>query len=117
MAFIDKYELEHLKNEAENLVLAELGRQLEAYTDPICLCNECVLDMAAMVLNTVKPVYRVSLLGSLYAATAMDEAAYATSIQEAVSSAIEKVRENPSHDVNSETGAEAEAETEEADEA
>jgi len=100
MAFIEQYDFEHLKNEAENLVLAELGRQLEAYSGPICLCNECVLDMAAMVLNTVKPVYRVSLLGSLYAATAMDEETYASSIQEAVSGAIEKVRENPSHDVD-----------------
>jgi len=108
MAFIEQYDFEHLKNEAENLVLTELGRQLENYPDPICLCNECVLDMAAMVLNTVKPVYRVSLLGSLYAATAMDEEAYATSIQEAVSSAIEKVRENPGHDLT-ESSAEEEA--------
>jgi len=99
MAFIEQYDFEHLKNEAENLVLTELGRQLEEFSDPICLCNECVLDMAAMALNTVKPVYRVSLLGSLYAATAMDEETYATSVQEAVSNAIEKVRENPSHDI------------------
>ena len=110
MAFIDQYDLEHLKNEAENLVLTELGRQLEAYADPICLCNECVLDMATMALNSVKPVYRVSLLGSLYAATAMDEETYAKSIQEAVSIAIGKVRENPSHDVKPEAEAEEAAE-------
>ena len=106
---MEQYDFEHLKNEAENLVLTELGLQLETYSDPICLCNECVLDMAAMVLNTVKPVYRVSLLGTLYAATAMDEEAYAASIQEAVSSAIEKVRENPSHDVEAAAEADDEA--------
>ena len=99
MAFIEQYDFEHLKNEAENLVLTELGRQLENFSDPICLCNECVLDMAAMALNTVKPVYRVSLLGSLYAATAMDEETYAANIQSAVSNAIEKVRENPGHEL------------------
>ena len=118
MAFIDRYDFEHLKNEAETLALTELGRQLEAYEEPICLCNECVLDMAAAILNTVKPLYRVSLLGSLYTATAMDEESYAKSIQEAVANAIEKVRENPSHDLEPKAKAEPEVEPEaEADEA
>jgi len=100
MAFIDQYDFEYLKNDAEIMVLQELGRQLEAYpSSAICLCNECVLDIAAVALNMVKPLYRVSLLGALYTATAMDQTAYAQSIQKAVSNAIEKVRENPSHDI------------------
>ena len=99
MAFIENYDFELLKNEAENLVLKELDRQLENYSAPICLCNECVMDMAAMTLNAVRPLYRVSLLGSLYTANAMDEKDYASSIREAVFNAIEKVRNNPSHDV------------------
>ena len=99
MAFIDEYDFEYLKNEAEYLVINELGRQLEDFTEPLCKCNDCVLDMAAMALNTVTPIYRVSLLGTLYAATAMDEQKYATGIREAVFNAIEKVRTNPSHDV------------------
>ncbi|MCL2070050.1 MAG: late competence development ComFB family protein [Treponema sp.] len=98
MAFIDDYDFEHLKNEAENLVLKDLGRQLEAFPEPLCKCNDCVLDMAAMALNTVKPLYRVSLLGSLYTASAMDQKAYGSSVREAVFGAIEKVRKNPSHD-------------------
>jgi competence protein ComFB len=98
MAFIDAYDLEHLANEAERLVLEELGRQLESCQGEICLCNDCVVDMAAMALNTVKPLYRYSLLGTLWASSAMDDEAYAKSVQEAVSSAIEKVRANPSHD-------------------
>jgi competence protein ComFB len=98
MAFIDNYDFEHLANEAETLVLHELGRQLESYPGAICRCNECVVDMAAMALNSVKPLYRFSLLGSLYAAQAMNEKTYADSVQEAVSAAIEKIRANPSHD-------------------
>jgi competence protein ComFB len=98
MAFIDSYNLEHLANEAEHLVHEELGRQLESYQGEICLCNDCVVDMAAMALNTVKPLYRYSLLGTLWASSAMTDEDYAASIQEAVSNAIEKVRENPSHD-------------------
>jgi competence protein ComFB len=98
MAFIDTYDFDLLKNEAETLVLHELERQLESYRGEICRCNECVVDMAAIALNMVKPLYRFSLLGSLYAAQAMNEKAYAGSVQKAVSAAIAKVRENPSHD-------------------
>jgi competence protein ComFB len=98
MAFSDNYDFELLKNEAEKLVLDELGRQLESYNGKICVCNECVVDMAAMALNAVKPYYRFSLLGTLYAAHAMSEESYAAGVREAVSNAIEKVRENPAHD-------------------
>ena len=98
MAFTDEYDFEHLKNEAEKLVISELERQLESFTEEVCRCNDCVLDMTAIALNSVKPIYMVSLLGSLYAATAMDEQAYATTIREAVFKAIEKVRKNPSHE-------------------
>jgi competence protein ComFB len=98
MAFIDNYDFELLENEAEKLVQVELGRQLEAWPETICTCNECVLDMAAMALNTVKPLYRVSLLGSIYASRAMDEKEYSTSLREAVFKAIERVRKYPSHE-------------------
>ncbi|MDR0760391.1 MAG: late competence development ComFB family protein [Treponema sp.] len=98
MALIDTYDFELLKNEAENLVLAELDRQLEAFEEKICTCNDCIVDMAAIALNAVKPYYRFSLLGTLYAAQAMNEESYANSIKEAVSNAIEQVRKNPSHD-------------------
>ena len=97
MAFKDEYEFENLKNEAENLIIKDLERQLESFPEPICRCNECILDMAAIALNTVKPLYRVSLLGSLYTASAMEQKVYATSVREAVFKAIEKVRKNPSH--------------------
>jgi competence protein ComFB len=102
MAFIDTYDFTLLENEAEKLVQAELGRQLEAHAEPVCTCNECVLDMAAMALNSVKPLYRVSLLGTIYASRAMDEKEYATSLREAVFNAVEKVRKNPAHDPASE---------------
>jgi len=99
MAFIDEFNFELLKNEAENLVVNELGRQLETYPENICRCNDCITDMAAMALNMVKPLYRVSLLGTLYTARAMDEKEYATAVREAVFTAVERVRKNPSHEV------------------
>jgi len=98
MAFKDTYNFELLKNEAELLVLNELEAQLEAYGSELCRCNECIVDMAAIALNSIKPLYRFSLLGTLYAAQAMNEQSYAESVKEAVSQAITKVRFNPSHD-------------------
>ncbi|MDR3130581.1 MAG: late competence development ComFB family protein [Treponema sp.] len=97
MALTGKYNFELLKNEAEEMVFSELERQIEAFEGEICTCNDCVVDMAAMALNKVKPCYRFSLLGTLYATQAVNEESYALSIREAVSNAIEKVRTNPSH--------------------
>ena len=98
MAFLDKYDFFLLKNEAENLVFKEMELQLQSEKDEMCLCNECVVDIAAMALNSVKPLYRFSLLGTLYASAAMTEQAYAQSVKREVTNAIKKVKENPAHD-------------------
>jgi competence protein ComFB len=99
MAFIDEYDFAGvLKNEAENLVIAELEKQLEAYPETICRCQDCVIDLAAVALNNVKPLYRVSLLGIQYASHAMEEPDFANLVRNAVHRAVEKVRKNPSHD-------------------
>ncbi|MDR2305543.1 MAG: late competence development ComFB family protein [Treponema sp.] len=98
MAFRDEYEFDLLKNEAENMVLTELEEQLASYPGVICRCNECVVDMAAISLNSIKPLYRFSLLGTLYAVQTINEEDYRKGIEEAVFRAIEKVRRNPAHD-------------------
>ena len=98
MAFMDTYDFDLLKNEAERLVIYELEKQLAKESGGICLCNECVVDMAAIALNSVKPLYRFSLLGTLYASRAITEMDYAASIQQEVARAIVKVKKNPSHD-------------------
>ena len=98
MAFTDTYNFDLLKNEAEKLVLHELELQLSALGPEVCRCEECVIDMAAIALNGVKPLYYFSLLGTQYAAQAMNEQAYADSVQQAVAQAIVKVSKNPAHD-------------------
>jgi len=98
MALADSYNFELLKNEAEQLVLNELEKQLATQPPELCRCNECIVDMAAIALNTVKPLYRFSLLGTQYAAQAMNEQTYAESVRQAVSQAIAKVKANPAHD-------------------
>jgi len=97
MSFLNEYNFDLLKNEAEVLVIREMEKQLSKTTD-MCLCNECVVDIAAIALNAVKPLYRFSLLGTLYAAQAITEKSYADSIQNAVAEAIQKVKTNPAHD-------------------
>jgi len=98
MSFIDEYDFNLLKNEAEFMVIKEIENQLSSDAIEVCKCNECVVDMAAIALNTVKPLYRFSLLGTLYASQAMTEQSYANSVKEAVAMAINKVKNNPAHD-------------------
>jgi competence protein ComFB len=98
MDFRDTYDFGVLVNEAERMVIDELERRLTELNDPdICVCEDCVLDMAAFALNTLKPVYRVSLLGTMYA-HAMDNGEYAAEVEKAVKAGIAKVHANPSHD-------------------
>ena len=99
MPFTRSYTFDLLVNEAERLVIAELERQLDKEKpDSVCLCNDCILDMAAYALNLVKPLYRVSLLGSLYTQRAMEWDTYSDSIRFVVAQSIEKISKNPSHD-------------------
>lgn len=96
MAFADTYDFENLVNEAERMVIQELEAQLRNAVG-VCTCQDCVLDMAAFALNNVKPVYRVSLLGSVYARSGANPQ-YAQGITRAVKDAISRVKANPSHD-------------------
>jgi len=98
MAFIDDYDFNLLKNEAEIIVIREIEQQLKSGHEGMCRCNDCIVDIAAISLNTVKPLYRFSILGTLYASQAMTEQSYADSVKRAVSDAIKKVKKNPAHD-------------------
>jgi competence protein ComFB len=96
MAFADTYDFENLVNEAERMVIEELESQLRNAVG-VCTCQDCVLDMAAFALNNVKPVYRVSLMGRVYAQSGGNPQ-YAQGVTRAVRDAISRVKANPSHD-------------------
>jgi competence protein ComFB len=96
MVFKDQYNFESLVNEAEELVVAEISRQLPEYPD-LCTCSECILDVAAYALNRVRPRYRVSLLDTVYVHS-RERIAYLREIRRAVADGILKVRTNPPHD-------------------
>ena len=97
MGFKEDYELDFLENEAENLVFEELENQLkEEWAEDVCKCQDCVLDMAALALNSVKPFYRVSLLGKVYAGR-LNDSGYGDEVKKAVNEAIVKISVNPAH--------------------
>ena len=88
MALTDRYNFEDLVNEAERIVLEELERQLDARGNRD-LAEDQILDMAAYALNNVSPLYRVNLLGRLYAQNAPAE--YRDDVAKAVGEAIDRV--------------------------
>ncbi|MDU1412129.1 MAG: late competence development ComFB family protein [Clostridium sp.] len=85
------------KNFAEDQVLAILKRTLKDYPD-ICTCEKCLDDMAALVLNSVKPKYVVSETGKIYT-SALNEVNKQEEIfiLSQVIQAIETVSKNPRH--------------------
>lgn len=94
MAFRDRYDFSLLVNEKERYVVEELERQLKARPE-VCRCQECVLDMVAYALNHSMPVYRVTLLGAVYARAEDDDTRL--ELEHAVETAVERVYTNPSH--------------------
>lgn len=89
MSLADRYNFEDLVNEAERLVLDELERQLADHGVEDELNEDTILDMAAFALNQVAPLYRVNLLGRLYAQNVPEE--YRSEIAAAVDTAIRKI--------------------------
>jgi competence protein ComFB len=96
MEFKDRYDFDSLVNEAEEMVVAEIAKQITDHPD-LCTCSECILDVAAYALNRVRPRYRVSLLDSVYV-DAGERDAYMMEIRRAVRDGIRKVIANPPHD-------------------
>jgi competence protein ComFB len=91
------YDLTILVNDTERMVLEELGRRLDAAEEEgVCACQDCVVDMAALALNTLKPHYHASLLGTMYA-HAVEESDFAEEVRKAVDASIAKVKANPAH--------------------
>lgn len=83
------FSFDDLANEAERLVIDELGRRLEEAGMVEQVGEETVLDLAAYALNKVPPMYRANLLGRLYATSLEEE--HARAIREAVDEALERI--------------------------
>jgi len=99
VTFKDEYDFDLLENQIENIVIKELEKQLALSENrDVCKCRDCVIDMAALALNHLKPAYRssLSMKGYLYKQNlhaGNKDQAYARVIKDA----ILKIAENPSH--------------------
>lgn len=98
MGIRENYNFEFLVNEAEQIVLEELEKELQSeWAGDICKCQDCVLDMAAYALNNISPKYRVSLMGTLYAHN-LKNTEYSKEVNKTVVESIKKIAKNPAHE-------------------
>jgi len=88
------YSFDYLKNEAEELVKAALGNEME-HDSEICDCQDCILDIVGLALNNIRSLYKTSLKGTLY--TTVPDEKYLESLNRSVKLAIKKIKANPSH--------------------
>ncbi len=88
-----RYQFDELKNIAEDLVIAEMDRQFTQNNLYTSLNQDAVLDIAALTLNLLKPLYRANLLGRVYKSAFEQE--YHKEVAQAVTSSIKKILENP----------------------
>jgi competence protein ComFB len=93
MAIRDDYHWEDLKNIAEDLVIDQIETQLETNHPDIPITEDLVMDIAAYALNLIKPMYRVNLLGRMYA-PAFSEMHH-NEVVDAVEKAISKIVAHP----------------------
>ena len=57
----DYFETQELENLTEELVFEELYTYTKLHQEEFCTCAKCLMDIAALVLNTVPPLYSASI--------------------------------------------------------
>ena len=95
MSFKKKYPVQSLINENEDDVFIILDKILGEGKD-ICLCPDCVLDMAAIALNNLAPRYRVLLIRPVHRDSDLTKARL-QKVEEVVRRAVEVVKKKPHH--------------------
>ena len=92
MPILKDYDLDSLENVNEKKV----WNFLEEYINKdhsVCRCRDCMLDIAAIALNTLKPAYNVSVIHANKKATG----ATPDEVEKAVKKAIKIVTKTPHH--------------------
>ena len=87
----------HLKNYLEEHVLEKIPVILKDTN--VCLCEQCVLDIAAMTLNQMPAKYFVSEKGELFSRLNSLEQQYEIDIDAAIINAAAHVKKNPKHEM------------------
>lgn len=92
MALLDYHDLEELHNANEELVWAAIERLLNDNLG-FCRCRDCVLDAAALALNSLPPRYQVFAFHNNAPQTGEPGA----DVVSAVTTALKKVKRRPHH--------------------
>jgi competence protein ComFB len=96
MALKDSYDFDLIVNIMKDIVIAELEKQLQyPEASKICKCQECILDITAIALNQVKPMYgsQNSFKGAMYKNQISEKSG--AEVAKAVKKAIYKVVNHP----------------------
>ena len=87
--------IQEITNEHLGPVTQMMHRYLQEGRLP-CTCRECLLDIAAISLNTMKPRYTVSFVKDLFETDA-DRRRYQEELRHAMNVACARVRAHPHH--------------------
>jgi len=85
-----------LVNSMEVVVL-EKAKDTIQYDTEVCKCEKCFYDICAIVLNSIKPKYSTTNVGTLYVRASNLEMAEAVQMSVEVAKAIELVKKRPAH--------------------
>jgi competence protein ComFB len=85
-----------LKNYMEQAVFNQIDEVLEGID--VCKCKKCVLDIAAIALNSLPTKYIVSEKGELYSKVETLRNQFEVDIIAAITKAAVIVRRNPRHE-------------------
>jgi competence protein ComFB len=84
-----------LVNVIEELVKNRVKQMMEEYE--MCRCEKCYLDTCALVLNSLKPQYVTTNIGSLLAMLSDTGLQYITDLTVKVLNALKLVKAYPRH--------------------
>jgi competence protein ComFB len=93
MSKINFYEIDNIRNINEKRVWKLLTDYLEIHKK-VCTCQDCVLDMAVITLNNIKPHYQVTN-ENIY--NRIKEKVTDNEILNEIEKAVAIVREKPHH--------------------
>ncbi len=87
----------HLTNYLEYHVVEKIPEVLKGTN--VCLCEQCVLDIAAKTLNQLPSQYFVSEKGELFSKINSLKQQYEIDIDSAILNAAAQVKRNPRHEM------------------
>lgn len=86
-----------VKNYMESLVWTQLEQVLDVYREPVCRCDRCKNDIAALALNFLPPRYVATDRGETFTKIKSLETQFAVDVIRAISMAVVIVTRQPRH--------------------